>query len=596
MGISNVRIGIIDTRICTLDKCFCKVQRTFDLKCENEREYQIVEKELEDNIGHGTAVADIICDINPNIEFYIFRVSENENGIDERGLTYVLEYIYSYIEVDIINISLGCTYLFDYASLKGICKRLTDRGVLLVSAFDNDGAISFPAAYDEVIGVDINANILNRKSLQLVKRGIVDVFVPNIYYRTFWKNKVSIVAGTSFAAARVTGILSLKIDEWLGNRNKQMILETIVDGEYVIDEPQSFAKPDFLITRAIIFPINKETRAILQFHELLNFELVGAFDERLNGNIGKEINGFKISSYLEIDWENNFDTVILSCTEDLSELTGIDYRQEFVQKVSKYNKKIYSFEMLQCKNMNVFYPIMNNRMVPKKNLGKLHHVTIPIIGVMGTSSQQGKFTLQLEIIKRLRKLGYKVGHIATEPSGYLFDADYVYHFGYHANLDIYPHEMIAILNEMIWRTQLLGKDIIIAGSQSNTIHYIANNLENYPIDQYSFILGIQADCYILCVNPHDSIEYIMRTINFINSIDEGKVIAIVVFPIKTIEVGVGLKYVRKFLNKEELEIIRNKLEASCNMTVYALDDMEQLDKLTDKIVDFFSEDECNVNI
>ena len=73
-------------------------------------------------------------------------------------------------------------------------------------------------------------------------------------------------------------------------------------------------------------------------------------------------------------------------------------------------------------------------------------------------------------------------------------------------------------------------------------------------------------------------------------------IAIVVFPIKTIEVGVGLKYVRKFLNKEELEIIRNKLEASCNMTVYALDDMEQLDKLTDKIVDFFSEDECNVNI
>lgn len=49
----------------------------------------------------------------------------------------------------------------------------------------------------------------------------------------------------------------------------------------------------------------------------------------------------------------------------------------------------------------------------------LYRISTPVLAVCGTSSKQGKFTLQLELRKRFCEMGYKVGQIGTEPNSLL---------------------------------------------------------------------------------------------------------------------------------------------------------------------------------
>lgn len=68
--------------------------------------------------------------------------------------------------------------------------------------------------------------------------------------------------------------------------------------------------------------------------------------------------------------------------------------------------------------------------------GKLYRNPKPVLGVFGTSSRQGKFTLQLILRKHFTELGYVIGQIGTEPTAALFEMDADFHFGYNTNTDI----------------------------------------------------------------------------------------------------------------------------------------------------------------
>lgn len=93
-------------------------------------------------------------------------------------------------------------------------------------------------------------------------------------------------------------------------------------------------------------------------------------------------------------------------------------------------------------------------------------------------------------------------------AGYLFNADYVFHFGYGSCSSLNQWESIAVLNELVWQVQLKSKDILISGCQSGILNYDNSHIDNFAIDQYSYILGLSPDYSIICVNPHDSIDYI----------------------------------------------------------------------------------------
>ena len=87
---------------------------------------------------------------------------------------------------------------------------------------------------------------------------------------------------------------------------------------------------------------------IIRNNKLLDFELVDIFDEPLKGKIGKEICGYTVKSYKDIDFrEKDIDTLILSCTDELSMHTKRDYKKYFDGLCKTNNINIYSFEKIE---------------------------------------------------------------------------------------------------------------------------------------------------------------------------------------------------------------------------------------------------------
>lgn len=130
--------------------------------------------------------------------------------------------------------------------------------------------------------------------------------------------------------------------------------------------------------------------------------------------------------------------------------------------------------------------------------------------------------------------------------------------------------------------------IILVGSQSGTIPYDYNNLECYTTDQIYFLMSTQPDAVILCVNPYDAPDYILNTINLIESVGNGsKVIAIVVFPM-TIEKGWKELYGKKtILSREEYLISKDKFEKMFEIPVFCLGTENDMEKLVQNIINFF---------
>lgn len=177
----------------------------------------------------------------------------------------------------------------------------------------------------------------------------------------------------------------------------------------------------------------------------------------------------------------------------------------------------------------------------------------------------------------------------TEPSGYLFGADFVFPMGYNSTVDINLYEYIYCLNEQIFNIEIQNKDIVICCCQSGTIHYDVSNLNQYAIRQYGFLLGTNADKYILCVNIFDEKGYIERTINYLDNLYEGKVIGIALLTINKEYTQNGILKRTYNMNNKQLESVKNDLRQSFNLPVYVIG-TDDIWELTENIINHFEEE------
>lgn len=580
------KIVVIDSGVC----CDAiSVKDLYEIE-KNEGIYRIVKTDqMTDGIGHGTAVCDIIYQYNKEIELSMFKISYDLFEIGEDELIFILEYIRDNLDIDIINISAGITYIMNFEKLKSVCQDICEKGTLIVSAFDNDGSVSYPAALEDVIGVDVTDEYDDVEDIVKVYNGIVDVYLPNKYYRTIWNGNKTLIKGTSFAAAKLTAILANELKKTEKQKiGKESLLESISNKNKVLNLQKPIEINKKNIQKAIIFPLNKESNALLRFKQYLKFEIVDIYDVKVSGNVGRQIDQHLIvKNYDQIDWEGDFDTVILSCHKKLEEISKKNYEKEILNKAIQYNKSIYSFEEIETDYEKYFYPKLYSENINYKNGTKLNKISVPCVCVLGTSSKQGKYSLQLELKYKLQELGYNVGHIATEPSGYLLDADYVFHFGYNSNLDLQPMDYISILNYMMFETQKKGKDIIITGCQSGILHYDNSDIREFPIYQYMYLLGIMPDAVILCVNPHDELEYIERVLTFIKAVCGEIVIALVMYPIETVGLNNGMSFKSKVISHEEFQKKKESFMEITDIPLFLLGDQEDMKKISERIINFF---------
>ncbi|MEG0952397.1 MAG: hypothetical protein RSE96_10765, partial [Niameybacter sp.] len=131
------------------------------------------------------------------------------------------------------------------------------------------------------------------------------------------------------------------------------------------------------------------------------------------------------------------------------------------------------------------------------------------------------------------------------------------------------------------------KDLIIVGCQSRSVTENTGNLDHYSIPQIEFLLGTQPDIVILTVFADDEIEYVQRTILFLENCVNCKVISVVIFPIKRIRDENNIVE-KMYLDKVESINSKNEMENILGIKVYCLGIQSDIEVLTDEIVEYFS--------
>lgn len=593
-----IKVVVVDSGICTLHSYF-KNRMITTLECFNGE----IKNGGEDEFGHGTAISGIIARSDENIHIISIKIRGIEQGIDEVSLINVLQYINTIDDVNIVNLSLGVNVCEHYNELYASCKALTDKGIIIISAFDNTGSISYPAAFDNVIGV-ISGNLCRRTSdFEYVDDNIVNVAAYGNTQRVAWTTpQYMMIAGNSFACAHVTS----KAIEFIKNG--------IVTKENLLNEFSNIAiykhqnnynslkssNDSLSISKAILFPFNKEMHSLVRYSDLLSFEIVDIYDTKYTATIGRttcdllndnDVKEHVIKNIDGVNWDD-FDTIILGHISEL--ITYGDNRsriEDFIKKAVERNKQIYSFDDISKQNIKhdkIFCPKVVDQNLPLNRFGMLYRISKPVVGVFGTSSRQGKFTLQLKIRQILLKNGYDVGQIGTEPTSLLYGMDYVYPMGYNSTVEISGFDSIRYLNNIVNELCMRKKDIIIVGSQSGTIPYDTGNIVQYTIPQIDFLLGTCPDCVVLCINPFDNMDYIKRTIAFIESVIDSKVIAVVVFPVTIDASWQGHFGKKKEITSEEFQSLKVTLENETNISVYRLGREEDMIRLVELVTDFFS--------
>lgn len=550
-----------------------------------------VQEKAHDNIGHGTAILDIISRYSGADGYYIIKIFDEELTCREEVLLYALNYILEHVPCKYVNISCGLSFLKLRKEFEEICSKITQRGMILISAFDNMGAVSYPAAFDTVIGVDADPVCKKHGDTVFVENSIVNVFSYGGAQRVKWTMpSYMFVSGTSYACAHVTAMISkyscADIEEAL-NFIKEHSLQTVC---FADNEIVNKSQLRFKIERAILFPYNKEMHSLVNNMDMLGFKINEVYDEPKLGNVGRVVQGIRIKNWKDIDWEGAFDTVIIGHTRTLSEIVQRDLLQYLLENCKKYHKNVYSFDTLEkygelIKGINAFWPVLPE--CQKSNFDKLFSIAAPILGIFGTSSHQGKYTLQLILRKMFLEEDYVVGQLGTEPTAALFEMDEMFHFGYDANVHVEHCEFIKMVNSSLNRIQKKLPDIILAGSQSNTIPYGITNLRYIPSAQIDFLLGLNPDRVILCVNPYDEVEYIRRTINMIEALADCKVIAFVLYPMNYKNESIfGMNKYK--ITITEAETIKIKLMENFHIPCYVLGEEIEMKKLFLTILDAFS--------
>ena len=569
------------------------------------------DSDVSDEIGHGTSVSWIIHKYLPDAEFVIFKVFSNEVNTDEDILIHTFEYIRKHIRCDILNISAGIQICSNIKFFKELCDGLRQSGIIIIGAFDNEGGLSYPACFDSVIGIDISASCFRPKDYFYIENSPVNIRgfgyaqkLPSL------RNQYSEQKGASFVAPIFAGLLAeMKArgdsDEPMEFLRKHA--KACYSGYY--EQVESHLKT---VNNASIFPFSKETKVLVENAGMLSFKIKHLYDMKYSGNVGKPISQLvyqrcKLEPYLEemvvesidqVDF-NDVDTLIIGHVNMLQTASGNDdIKQKLIQIAIDSGTQVYIFDNIGIpkeffakvskKEHRIICPSISEINVPKQRYGRLYCSSVPVLGIFGTSPKQGKFTLQLKLRKGLSKVGYKVANIGTEPTSMLFGFEETYPIGFNSTVDISGENAILYLNQRMHCIEETNPDLIIVGSQSQSVSSGIESVGYMSIKQHELILGTCPDAYILLVNITDDKEYIHRTISFLSSVTPARVIALVVSPlVYQIEGGYQTKILR-YIEKEEMIQKLHEMKKEFNIISLSLSDEEVIAKLQSVIENFYS--------
>jgi len=226
--------------------------------------------------------------------------------------------------------------------------------------------------------------------------------------------------------------------------------------------------------------------------------------------------------------------------------------------------------------------------VPQNAFGKLYKIPKPVVGIFGTSSQQGKFSLQISLKRELESQDYNVGTVGTEPHSLLLNFDVVFPMGYNSTVQLCNNEIVLYLNNEINKLCMKGKEIILVATQAQIVPFYCNNLLEFPIMQYHFALGTKPDVIVMCINYHDEIPYIKNSMYALMGLTDATIIAFVMYPITYSSDWSGIYGNSKHkVTNDEYKQKSDTLQDEFQIPVFMLGNKQHTNDLCKLIINFF---------
>lgn len=562
-----------------------------------DENYSIKEVDYDtDILGHGTQITNIILK-SASLDVNVIKIFDDNYSCNISYLLSALKYISELNDVYLVHMSLGVKLYND--ELFNLCKLLNERGTLLVSAFDNNKTVSYPAAFPFVFGVMASYRCLKPDEFVYVYNSIVNIKAKGHGQTVVTKNnkKFSMDTGNSYAAAYVTKEIlnqskKLNFSEVLNHFDSKAVYKY----NFSLHSNDSFDLSS--INNAIVFPLNKENQSLLKYSDKLSFNIIDFYDVKYSGLIFTEHYTFSLKKKYSIkdikscDW-SSFDTFILGHVRELGIVCNFNFKEYILELCLKNNKNVYMFDsdlydkykdMFYAKGLNLFCAetIYNE----SNKFRMLNHFRTPIILFLGTTGKQGKFTLQLQIRYILQNKKINVAQIGTEPSALLYGMDDMITTGYLSNNVKDSNVFLETVSDKIHKLDIQNNQIILLGSQSAFLPRRIDNAERIDEKQFLMLLSSMPDGVILSVNYNDPIEYIEKVINTIENMTNTKVFMIALYAFDIIYDRVIDSNKRK-LTIEEITKVKNKLSVF-NVPVIISGEQYENERIFNTIVSYFS--------
>lgn len=578
-----------------------------------------------DYLGHGTAMYSIIEEtINSNIEHKVLSVkvgndsSVKNNQIDINDVIKAIEYSIQW-GAKFINISMGVKIHKniddELKKINNICEYAYKNNIMLVSAIDPQGKITYPWCCNGVLKVSFLES--RKKKIVITKNNVCgnEIRVMQTYIKgNKMFDKYCYYRSNSAAAAYVTGKLaccqSYKIENIIKEFEDDCVVKIMIpkdkmnglwDGYKFQDGKFDVLKVDLSqFGSCALLPFNKEIESIIRYSEI---NISAVLDPIINGNYGKDpynllnmgISEIRIYSRLK-DIKAN--TIIIGYIDKVEMYDEYYKIENLLLEALKYKMNVFSLLPVDKKYVRLFAendlflrfsPIIN-----KKVLNKLQRISMygdgcitPIIGIFGTSSKQGKLTLQKRLIKEIQNREINLVSLGTEHQAGLIGFDYCYPFGYGAqeNIQLNIEEKMEFLARTLdYISYNDNADVIILGGQSRLLPYDFE--KDSGIENSAFLEAVKPDCAVLVINPYiDNMAYIYDTIVYLENVYKCKVISLAYSD--HVSKMIGKSVINKKISKNEMSLIEKKCEENFNKGSGCIMDEVYCQSLVDDIIDFF---------
>ena len=502
-----------------------------------------------DDTGHGTSMAGIILrQMTDNIEILSIRPIIEKGQLHNEDLAAAITFAVSQ-GVSIINISMGTEELKGRRCLDEACQCAFDKGIAVVCAFSKYNKVIMPWAAESVVKV-LHGSENNGKIL--LKKSYFDSYMISVEKTAFrtvdYYGTPKIIMGHSAAAAFVTNKLCGCIQKhccrgieavsfFLGEQNileQELIYNEVSVIQGKIDELEK--KESCFYGNAAVIPVSKEMDSLQTFAEYVSLKIIAGVDYRKKGRRESNIpikSSLRDLTGLPLDW---LIVGYLDKLEKIGDAWSLNYILEFALEnrlhvfsflpVAEEMKKRFAEKNLFLQDTFVYtnaYYERVNQAVPYKIPSKL-----PVLGVFGTSSRQGKFTLQMLLRRELERKKVKLITLATEHQAAAMDVSICYPCGYGGenNIKLSMEQSIELLQKSIYYLeQTTDAEMILVGGQSWLIPYHIE--EQTAIYNLAFLEAVRPDCAIVVENPEvDPPEYISDTVQCLRSIYKTRVIAL----------------------------------------------------------------------